>query len=742
MSGFSIEKKTILKEVEEISISKEKVLVRGADKVIKEVDKSSFGGGSVISVTKSELDDLINNNSLIPGAYYKISGVHPSLYDDGTSSGTTIYLRASTVNTLEKNGHGLFYNPKYDQSLDGFGIWSNIGNFDAEFNIINYKVFAPTGISPSRITIDSNNNIFVVTNSPDNRVTKITPDGVSSVFNSTMGFSCGIAVDSKDNVLVTDITNSCLIKILADGSSSVLGSTGNFPIAIALDSSDNAFVVNLSDKTVTKITPNGTSSLFAHIGYSSNSITVDINNNVYVPCITENIIYKITPDGAVTTIASGIISPSAITAHMDNVYVICGSLNNQLASIASDGSFTIISTIGEQASNLTYTNGFIYTAHAGMENIISQVDLNTGTSNIYNVQNLAWSIISDSSGALFTSNMTANSVSKLTILKTFFSDEPIISNNGATGVLKGNLENGKFIAELGNWSKSTSITGTLSGATATIRNVRTTPSSIGSKTIWGGYSWTNNSGAVEQYYDQFTLSSDWTKDVYDLDNYNPSLDIIEYDYPNNWISRRYEVESECDVKSSYSFGSEQIIKSFMFGNGRQNGNYKGMSNITVDNAYFENINFRGSFQNCLYFKPKSFQYGCTFETNTRQENVSFEEYAGNSYVVFNENSGQTNVRYDVGARLEQMNIPSGFQTNYINFGMSSGMREVILPTDGRDLWYKNFEKSAEIRGEDLSNATTIFDSQIKSSIYQRPDRTIKIRYYDNDDNLVITDITD
>lgn len=35
------------------------------------------------------------------------------LYDDGTNSGITIYLRAVTTNTLSESGHGEFYNPKY-----------------------------------------------------------------------------------------------------------------------------------------------------------------------------------------------------------------------------------------------------------------------------------------------------------------------------------------------------------------------------------------------------------------------------------------------------------------------------------------------------------------------------------------------------------------------------------------------------------------------------------------------------
>ena len=75
--------------------------------------------------TKAEIDALIAANELVAGALYEITGVHPTLYDDGTTSGTTVYLRAISGSELEVQGMGKFYNPKYNQSVDGFGIWDN-----------------------------------------------------------------------------------------------------------------------------------------------------------------------------------------------------------------------------------------------------------------------------------------------------------------------------------------------------------------------------------------------------------------------------------------------------------------------------------------------------------------------------------------------------------------------------------------------------------------------------------------
>ena len=113
---------------------------------LSKVGKSTFlngigGGGGQIAFTKTkaEIDTLIAGGDLVSGALYEITGVHPTLYDDGTTSGTTIYLRAISGNQLEMQGMGKFFNPKYNKSVDGFGIWDNkmygtlsnvVGNFD------------------------------------------------------------------------------------------------------------------------------------------------------------------------------------------------------------------------------------------------------------------------------------------------------------------------------------------------------------------------------------------------------------------------------------------------------------------------------------------------------------------------------------------------------------------------------------------------------------------------------------
>ena len=72
---------------------------------------------------------------------WSFTGVHPTLYDDGTTSGTTVYLRAISGSELEVQGIGKFYNPKYNQSVDGFGIWDNkmYGKFSNIVGVFDYR---------------------------------------------------------------------------------------------------------------------------------------------------------------------------------------------------------------------------------------------------------------------------------------------------------------------------------------------------------------------------------------------------------------------------------------------------------------------------------------------------------------------------------------------------------------------------------------------------------------------------
>lgn len=81
------------------------------------IGSGGTGTTTYFTVTKAQADALITGNTLTEGAFYKITGVHPSLY-----GGTDIILQATSSNTLSKRGLGVFYNPKYAD----YDVWDNI----------------------------------------------------------------------------------------------------------------------------------------------------------------------------------------------------------------------------------------------------------------------------------------------------------------------------------------------------------------------------------------------------------------------------------------------------------------------------------------------------------------------------------------------------------------------------------------------------------------------------------------
>jgi hypothetical protein len=75
-------------------------------------------------VSRSELEDLINTDSLIPGALYNIEDAHSSLF-----GGTEIVHQATGIDKLNPQGVGKFYNPKYNGV--GNSVWNKWGWFKA-----------------------------------------------------------------------------------------------------------------------------------------------------------------------------------------------------------------------------------------------------------------------------------------------------------------------------------------------------------------------------------------------------------------------------------------------------------------------------------------------------------------------------------------------------------------------------------------------------------------------------------
>lgn len=198
--------------------------------------------------------------------------------------------------------------------------------------------------NPYRIAIDTRGNLFVA-DSGNHKIRKITPSGDVTTFagNGVRGFDdgigsnssfdgpAGLVFDSFENLYVADSNNQKIRKITPDGVVSTFAGSGNvgavngtalessfkLPSGIGIDKSNNLYIADTYNRLIRKITPEGMVSTLAGTGQIGSvdgnaenasfdlpiNIVIDMSGNVIVADLANNKIRKISPEGIVSTIA-------------------------------------------------------------------------------------------------------------------------------------------------------------------------------------------------------------------------------------------------------------------------------------------------------------------------------------------------------------------------------------------------------------------------------------------------------
>jgi hypothetical protein len=140
--------------------------------------------------------------------------------------------------------------------------------------------------SPYGVAVDSSDNVYV-TDYGHSTIKELTNGSWKDIAGSGVpSHPYGVAVDSSDNVYVTDVANNT-IKELTHGSSSwtdITGSGGfDHPFGVAVDSSGNVYVADYANNKIKELTNGAWTDITHSEGFNSPyGVAVDRFGNVYV----------------------------------------------------------------------------------------------------------------------------------------------------------------------------------------------------------------------------------------------------------------------------------------------------------------------------------------------------------------------------------------------------------------------------------------------------------------------------
>ena len=161
--------------------------------------------------------------------------------------------------------------------------------YTANFTGNSVSKITPAGVSttlasglsqPSNILVDSSGNVYVTVFT---QMYKISPAGVATVLGTVGSQPQDMAFDSLGNIFTANAGGS-ISKLTPAGVSTVnFANTGGVNYGIAIDSSDNMYVTNTSTETLYKITSLGASGLFANtLGTGCDKIVLDNFGNALI----------------------------------------------------------------------------------------------------------------------------------------------------------------------------------------------------------------------------------------------------------------------------------------------------------------------------------------------------------------------------------------------------------------------------------------------------------------------------
>jgi len=278
---------------------------------------------------------------------------------------------------------------------------------------------------PTGLALDAAGNLYI-SDSLNNRVRKVTADGVIFTIVGNLNSPSGIAADTSGNVYVADTLNNQIVKVTPAGTITTIagtsGTTLNQPHGVAVDFAGNLYIADTMNHVVRKVSTTGTITTIAGTGTAGFAgdggpataamlnqplgVSVDEVGGVYIADSLNHRIRRVSSNGTITTVAgSGVAGFSG-----DGGAATLAQFNGPAGVAVDPTGALVIADTGNNRARVVSLFGVINTA-AGVGNQAVITDSGVATSTFLSQPH---GIAVDSNGALYVADSANNEIRKVT----------------------------------------------------------------------------------------------------------------------------------------------------------------------------------------------------------------------------------------------------------------------------------------------------------------------------------------
>lgn len=221
--------------------------------------------------------------------------------------------------------------------------------------------------SPSILIIDSNDNLFVVS---DYQLYKITPDDTILISNdmSQNGLK-SVKIDADNNIftIYSNGNKSTLAKFTIDGNKTIISNALDSNSSMPAKVGDYIYFVHHGTYSVNKIDILGNISTVYTSSSPINDLVVSTSGDLYV--LRRNFfVTKISQNGQIEEISTGVAFPRSMVVDEED-YMYITTTQNNIVIVPPNGNPYVYATTGDGCDQITLKDGNLYTLNATSKNV-------------------------------------------------------------------------------------------------------------------------------------------------------------------------------------------------------------------------------------------------------------------------------------------------------------------------------------------------------------------------------------